>query len=62
MRMHCECPVIRSIHNTIIVDEFVANINKAGKAEFKKYEADHAFANPSNSYWMNQQKKMPINI
>jgi len=48
--------------NTIIVDEFVANINKAGKAEFKKYEDDHAFANPSNSYWMNQQKKMPINI
>jgi len=35
--------------NTKLVDEFANNMNKAGKKLIlKKYEADHAFANPSN--------------
>ncbi len=35
--------------NTLIVDEFAANMTKAGKElTLKRYDADHAFANPSN--------------
>jgi carboxymethylenebutenolidase len=35
--------------NTKLVDDFAANMNKAGKKLIlKRYEADHGFANPSN--------------
>jgi carboxymethylenebutenolidase len=35
--------------NTKVVDEFAANMNKAEKKLIlKRYDADHAFANPSN--------------
>jgi len=35
--------------NPKVVDEFVSNMDKAGKKLIvKRYDADHAFANPSN--------------